>query len=146
MVIGVWFLVVVIAIASIGSIIYTWYLRGNKKWDSELCEYVTDKSHIYKTIGLSVLYIATAAILIFGLLFWLYGTESGGRAIKSFEANTQGGIERSVTIYDAIGNEIQYYEGKFDVEHIEDKVMFDDENGKRHIIYYTTGTVIVDEK
>lgn len=140
MMVCTWILVVAVAIASIGGIAYTWR-NGIYEYDK-----VKSKKAIRNNVFKSILYLISAVVLIFGLLFWLYGTESGSRAIKSFETNTQGGIERSVSVYDALGNEIQYYEGKFDVEHIDDKVMFDDENGKRHIIYYTTGTVIVDEK
>lgn len=48
----------------------------------------------------------------------------------------------------AIGNMLQEFEGTFDVEFDADKrrVLFDDENGKRHLIYFNSGTVIVEEK
>ena len=44
------------------------------------------------------------------------------------------------------GDLIQEYEGKFDIEYNEHRIKFDDENGKRHLIYHDTGTVIIDEK
>ena len=28
----------------------------------------------------------------------------------------------------------------------ENRILFDDEDGKRHVIYYPTGTIIIDEK
>ena len=31
------------------------------------------------------------------------------------------------------------------MEYDDDRILFDDENGLRHIIYYPTGTVIIDE-
>ena len=40
---------------------------------------------------------------------------------------------------------IQKYDGEFDVTYDNDRILFDDEKGLRHIIYYPTGTVIVDE-
>ena len=82
-----------------------------------------------------------------GGTFWYYNsTESGKRAIKDWQSNTTGGITRTVTVYDINGKEIAKYEGKFDVEYDAERIKFDDEEGKRHIIYYTTGTIIIDEK
>lgn len=79
--------------------------------------------------------------------FWFYkNTAEGNRAIKSQESNLNNGIERIVTVYDLNGQVIQKYEGKFDVTYDNSRILFDDENGKRHTIYYTTGTVIIDEK
>ena len=40
---------------------------------------------------------------------------------------------------------IAKYEGRFDIEYDDDRILFDDEDGLRHIIYYPTGNVIVDE-
>ena len=79
--------------------------------------------------------------------YWLYGTESGKRAQKDWISETSGGIERVVTVYNINGQGIQTYEGKFDIETNEQNyILFEDENGERHTIYYTTGTIIVDEK
>ena len=66
---------------------------------------------------------------------------------KDWISETSGGIERVVTVYDINGQVIQTYEGKFDIETNEQNyILFEDENGERHTIYYTTGTIIVDEK
>lgn len=74
-------------------------------------------------------------------------TESGKRALKDQNSNFNSGIERVVSVYDINGKLIQKYEGRFDVETDNDNyILFDDEEGKRHIIFYKTGTVIVDEK
>lgn len=75
-------------------------------------------------------------------------TNSGKRALKDqksdFGTNEE---QREVVVYDINGNVIKKYGGKFDIETDHDKyILFDDENNKRHIIYYTTGTVIIDEK
>lgn len=79
--------------------------------------------------------------------YWLYGTESGKRAQKDWISETAGGIQRTVTVYDIDGEIIQTYEGKFDIETNEQNyILFEDEKGERHTIYYTTGTIIVDEK
>lgn len=88
-------------------------------------------------------------VLITGGCFaYRTGTESGKRGLKSWKSETSGGLNRTVTVYDIKGKEIAKYTGRFDVE--EDmlegviKVKFDN-NGKRHIIYAQTGTVLIDE-
>lgn len=87
-----------------------------------------------------------SAILL-GFLLWYFGsTEKGKRAMKSQESNFNGGIERTVKVYDIKGDIIAEYEGKFDVDYSQNRIIFDDENGKRHIIYYNMATVVIDEK
>lgn len=58
------------------------------------------------------------------------------------------GIDRTVTVYDINGEEVAKYTGRFDVEESSQegvvKIKFDC-NGKRHIIYAQTGTVLIDE-
>ena len=97
-----------------------------------------------------VVSIGIAVILCVGLFIgvnaYYNNTESGKRALKSQESNFNSGIERVVTIYDVNGEVIKQYDGKFDVEYDDDRILFDDENGKRHVVYYTTGTVAIDEK
>ena len=94
--------------------------------------------------------IGIAVVLCIGLFVgmnaYYNNTESGKRALKSQKSNFNSGIERTVTIYDVNGKVIKQYEGKFDVEYDDDRILFDDENGKRHVVYYTTGTVAIDEK
>ncbi len=75
-------------------------------------------------------------------------TESGKRHIKSWESETSGGIDRTITVYDIEGEEVAKYSGKFDIEESSQegvvKIKFDCD-GKRHIIYAQTGTVLIDE-
>lgn len=83
---------------------------------------------------------------IWGISVWYYeNTEGGKRALKSQESNLSGGITREVKVYDVEGDIIATYKGKFDIEYDNDRVLFDDEKGNRHIIYYPTGNVIIDE-
>ena len=83
-----------------------------------------------------------------GMTWWFASTESGRRAMKTQESNFEGGIHRNIKVYDAIGNLLQEFEGTFDVDFNADdsRVLFDDENGKRHLIYFNSGTVTVEEK
>jgi len=96
-----------------------------------------------------------AAILV-GLItaivatYWLYGTEAGARAQKSFQSSTGGGLTRVVTVYDMEGDQINQYEGKFDVDANEKRIIFDmpqpDGSYKRVQIWQTNGTVTIEEK
>ncbi len=96
---------------------------------------------------IAVMIAAILSILLLVLMMWWYGnTESGKRAMKTQESNFNSGIERVVKVYDMNGGLIAEYSGKFDVDYDNDRIIFDDENGKRHIIYYPTGTVIIDEE
>ena len=40
---------------------------------------------------------------------------------------------------------LEEYKGKFDVDYSSERIMFDDDNSKRHVIYFKSGTIIVDE-
>ena len=92
------------------------------------------------------IWLILSAIICLGML-WYYGnTQSGKRAFKSQESNFGDGIERIVKVYDVNGQLITEYDGKFDITYDDDRILFDDENGKRHVIYYPTGTVIIDER
>lgn len=91
--------------------------------------------------------LAVTVVLCYILFWYRSNSESGRRALKDQQANLHGGIERTVTVYDIDGEIIEQYSGKFDIEtDRQSYILFDDEQGKRHIIYYTTGTIIVDEK
>ena len=43
------------------------------------------------------------------------------------------------------GDELERYRGRFDVDYSDGRVLFDDEEGNRHIIYFKSGTVIINE-
>lgn len=92
--------------------------------------------------------VVLTVVICFLIAWWQLNSESGKRALKTQQSNLHGGITRVVTVYDMEGDEIARYEGKFDVERRaqDNRIMFDDEHGKRHIVYYTTGTITVDEK
>ena len=96
-------------------------------------------------ISMAVSAVLVVFVLI-GMLFYYNNTAAGKRAYKSQESNFNYGIERTVEVYDATGNLLKTYNGKFDIDYDDNRIIFDDENGKRHVIYYPTGTVIVDEK
>ncbi len=96
--------------------------------------------------GIAVVSLLITAIICGIYIWYRSNSESGRRALRDQESNLNGGIERTVSVYDINGNLIKEYSGKFDVEtDRESYILFDDENGDRHMIYYTTGTIIIDE-
>lgn len=98
-------------------------------------------------IGIIIVAIILSAALIIGPFVYMK-TESGKRALKDQKSNFgKNDVVRTVTVYDINGKIIEQYTGKFDIETDREKyILFDDENGNRHIIYYTTSTVLVDEQ
>lgn len=106
---------------------------------------IKEEGGVGNIIGLLVTLVITISICG-GIYWWLNNTEGGKRAIKDTKSNLSGGVERVVTVYDFNGDVLQEYSGKFDVDYDSERIKFDDENGKRHVIYYKTGTVIIDER
>lgn len=104
------------------------------------------RGRIVCAIIAAVVLLVTVAIC--GVYIWYRNnSESGRRALRDQESNLNGGIERTVSVYDINGNLIKEYSGKFDIETDRASyILFDDENGDRHMIYYTTGTIIIDER
>ena len=70
------------------------------------------------------------------------GSSSMKRNIKSVTSDLGGGLERTVTLYDYTGKEIERWTGKFDVSESENEVYFD-VDGKRVIIQ---GGIVVNEE
>lgn len=100
---------------------------------------------VYGLISIIICLILISVIV--GFQIWYYSnTADGNRALKTQESRLNNGIERTVIVYDVNGQVIQKYEGKFDVTYDDNRILFDDENGKRHTVYYSTGTVVIDEK
>ena len=99
------------------------------------------------TIGIIIAFVAVIMIVC-PIPIVYSNTEAGKRSYKDQQSNFEGGIERVIKVYDINGTLIKEYEGTFDIETSNDAkyMLFDDSHGKRHIIYNTTGTVIIDEK
>ncbi len=89
-------------------------------------------------------------VMAVGSAFWLYGTEGGARAQKTWESDTSGGLTRVVTVYDMEGDVIARYEGTFDVDANAERIIFDipqeDGSYKRIQVWSSTGTVTIEEK
>lgn len=92
-----------------------------------------------KKIVISV--IAMVAVLV-GVIS-LNGCASCSRSMKSFGSDMDGGLDRTVTVYDYNGDVLGQWSGKFDISNNDNEIFFDDENNKRVIIQ--NGIVIAEE-
>lgn len=91
-----------------------------------------------RTIGII---LTVCAIIV--LSFLICGCASFNRMTKSFNSDLNGGLNRTVTVYDYNGNVLGEWSGKFDISNNDNEIYFDDENGKRVIIQ--NGIVICEE-
>jgi len=132
---------------TIGSIVLVVIVALAGLFFAGLCIYPAIKERSVGFSIASVVLILVTCALCFLISWYQLNTESGKRALKDQQSNFNGGIVRVVQVYDVNGELIKQYEGKFDVEtDKETYILFDDEYGKRHIVYFTTGTIVIDEK
>lgn len=104
----------------------------------------SSKGDLVRTVLIVILLVGTIAA--FSIAIWYYNsTAAGRRAWKTQESNFNNGITREVKVYSMDGKLLEEYEGKFDLEYDNDRILFDDEYGMRHIIYCHTGIVVIDE-
>lgn len=66
------------------------------------------------------------------------------RDLKTWQSDVGGGLDRTVTLYDYNGRQIDEWSGKFDISDNDQEVFFDDADGKRVIIH--GGIVAAQEK
>lgn len=98
-----------------------------------------------RTTGLivgGIIALLVTFLICFGIGWWANNSESGKRALKEQESDLQGGLDRTVTLYDYNGNVIDSWSGKFDVSSSETETYFDID-GKRVIIH---GGIVVNEE
>ena len=82
-------------------------------------------------------------VLVVAMAIGMTGcSEATKRSMKSIQSEYGGGLNRTVTVYDYSGNEIDSWTGKFDVSEDENKVFFD-LDGKRVII---RGGIVINEE
>lgn len=98
--------------------------------------------------GLILSIICLIAVWV-GLAWYYNSTAAGQRAVKTQKSEFGTGIQREITVYDMQGDVLEHYEGKFDIDFTSDqsgeRIIFDDEEGLRHVIYPGGGIVIVNE-
>ena len=97
-------------------------------------------------IGILITVIVVGATL--GIGHWYYNnTADGARALKDERSNLNNGLMREIIVTAEDGRQIFYYKGKCDIETDKsDYILFEDEEGYRHIIYKgALDTIIVNE-
>ena len=102
------------------------------------------KTRILKTVRnlvLSALIVAPVG----GCTYALTQTAGCSRWVKSVQSDFDDGLIRVVYVYSMDGELIAEYAGKFDVDYDSERIIFDDENGERHLIYFGSGSVVIDE-
>ena len=90
--------------------------------------------------------VAIACAATFGVcvaIFNTTGCASCSRTMKSIGSDFDGGLDRTVTLYDYNGNVLDQWSGKFDLSSSEEEIYFDDQDGKRVIIH---GGIVVAEE
>lgn len=99
-------------------------------------------------LGIVISVIVLCAIWI-GLAWYYSNTASGQRALKTQKSEFGDGLQRELTVYDMQGEVVAHYEGRFDIDFSSSqsgqRIVFDDEQGIRHVIYPGGGIVIVNE-
>lgn len=96
---------------------------------------LTDCSKISKTV-VTLIAIVTIAGLWLGSNYYYTSTARGLRKSRDYKSNISLGVDRTVSVMEDDGNVIYTYSGKIDIETDNDNyILFDDEEGKRHIIY-----------
>lgn len=91
-----------------------------------------------------VVFVAALVVSVLAIVTvcGLAGCSTFSRNVKSVTSDINGGLNRTVTLYDNTGNEIKSWHGKIDLESNDQEVFFD-LNGKRVIIQ---GGVVVSEE
>ena len=98
-----------------------------------------------------IIAILITLLLVAGILgggYWYCNNTAGGaRALKDQKSELNNGLMREITITAEDGREIFYYKGKCDIETDHSAyILFEDEDGYRHIIYKgVQDTIIVNE-
>lgn len=93
-----------------------------------------------RTVAATVAFILAVVGIIATL--GLSGCSSCSRMTKSVGSNMSGGLNRTVTLYDNVGNKLKSWHGKIDLESNDQEVFFD-LNDKRVIIQ---GGIVVSEE
>jgi hypothetical protein len=95
----------------------------------------------------NIIIAAVAAVLsaLVAVSILAFNTAGGKRTLKSWSSSINNGIEREIIVYDAVGNELYRQQGKFDIDYESERILYDDEKGLRHTIYFKDGIIIVNE-
>lgn len=94
----------------------------------------------WKFIGVALSIVAIAA-----MIYACSQTQGMKRLGKDVKSNWTGGLQRTVTVYNANGEVMKTYKGKIDLERTEGGIVKFDLNGQR-IMYYNCYVEVIEEK
>lgn len=94
----------------------------------------------------NIITVLATIIIVIVILLGLTGCSSWDSALKDFESEASGGLERTVKVYSQTGELLAEYEGKINIEYDESRVIFQIDRDKRIAVYSDTATIIVEEK
>lgn len=120
MTIGGWMLFLVLAILFAMLGVALWHLCEDIEWLQFLSVVIT---------------IGVIVGVFFGIRWYYTATASGQRALVDQRAELNGGLERTITIYTADGNQIAQYTGEIDIEDNQGGYLLFDFEGKRYTYY-----------
>lgn len=86
----------------------------------------------------AITFVATIGIIIgifAGAKWYFTNTASGQRALVDQKSELGGGLERTITVYTADGNQIAQYTGEIDIEGNDGGYVLFDFEGKRYTYY-----------
>ena len=90
-----------------------------------------------------VIRIIAVISLVLILAISLTGCASWRREIKSLSSDINGGLNRTVTVYDYNGKEIKSWTGKFDISESENEIFFDKAPIGNYSLQITKGGKVV---
>jgi len=129
--IGFWILILVLTIGLaifIGGVIYS----------------VTKKEIIALLVGVAIIVLG-----IMGGNWWMNNTASGLRMRITWQAEMNIGLHRNIQVFTATGVLVYEYEGRFDVDQNENRIIIDiiNENNEARRVYVSApaGVVIISE-
>ena len=136
MTIGWWITAGVIAVSGIVVTIYV----GYNAWE------YGDSVFLRCLVAILITAVLTGGVIGVGSWYCNY-TADGARAMKDQQSNLNNGLPREIIITSEDGREIFYYKGKCDIETDHSAyILFEDEEGYRHIIYKgVQDTIIINE-
>ena len=83
-------------------------------------------------------------VLVVIVTLFLSGCASMKRGMKDLKSDFGGGLERTLTVYNANGDVLKTYTGKIDLESTEGGIVKFDLNGKR-IMYYNCYVEVIEQ-
>lgn len=112
------------------------------------CGLQGDEHEVRNLIITILIGLVCVIALYLGMKLYFNNTASGQRALRDNYSNLHNGIERTIKQVDDEGHILYQYSGKCDIEtdHEAGYILWDDENGTRHILYKSlTSSILIED-